>query len=154
MMIYKVIRSLFKGKWFTTISIFIKYPRIRNDSFRQPLYSDGFDYFQLIQFDVKVSQQTRDIHTMLVQCWPIVYDAGSTLCQNWVSVSCLLGCHVVYLWNDNLKGYSHTICTFLWSIEINWRSEQPVGEAHRCCGRFNIWTAVLYLWWDHTQSVS
>ena len=42
------------------------------------------------------SQQTRDLHPMLVQCWPTVYDVGPTLKQHWMSVSCLLGwagCH-------------------------------------------------------------
>ena len=34
--------------------------------------------------------RTRDVHPMLVQCWPIVYDAGSTLYQLRVNVSCLL----------------------------------------------------------------
>ena len=38
------------------------------------------------------SQQTRDFHPMLVQYWPIVYDAGPALYQHWVNVSCLLGC--------------------------------------------------------------
>ena len=31
------------------------------------------------------------VHPMLVQWWPIVYDAGPTLYQHWVNVSCLLG---------------------------------------------------------------
>ena len=38
------------------------------------------------------SQQTRDVHPMLVQCWPTVCDAGPALYQHWVNVSCLLGC--------------------------------------------------------------
>ena len=36
-------------------------------------------------------QQTRDAHPMLVQCWPIVCDAGTTLYQYWASVPRLLG---------------------------------------------------------------
>ena len=28
---------------------------------------------------------------MLIQCWAIVYNAGTTLAQHWVDVSCLLG---------------------------------------------------------------
>ena len=35
-------------------------------------------------------QQIRDIDSMLVQSWPTVYDAGSTLNQHWVNVSCLM----------------------------------------------------------------
>ena len=36
------------------------------------------------------TQQTKDLGTMLDQCWSIVYDAGPTLIQHWVNVSCLL----------------------------------------------------------------
>ena len=36
-------------------------------------------------------QQTRDIHTVLFQCWPIVLDAGPTVKQHWVNDSSLLG---------------------------------------------------------------
>ena len=35
-------------------------------------------------------QQTRDIHTMLFQCWPTIFDAGPTLKQYCVNGSCLL----------------------------------------------------------------
>ena len=38
-----------------------------------------------------VSQHERDIHTMLVHCWPSVADGGPTLYQHWVNVSYLLG---------------------------------------------------------------
>ena len=31
------------------------------------------------------------IHSMLFQCWPIVFDAGPTLKQHWVKAPCLLG---------------------------------------------------------------
>ena len=37
------------------------------------------------------SQQTRDIHPRLIQCWSTVCDAGPTLYQHWVNVSRLLG---------------------------------------------------------------
>ena len=37
------------------------------------------------------TQQTRDVHQMLVQCWASVADGGPTLHQHWVNVSCLLG---------------------------------------------------------------
>ena len=35
--------------------------------------------------------RTRYTDPMLSQCWSSVYDAGPTLSQNWVSVSCLPG---------------------------------------------------------------
>ena len=38
-----------------------------------------------------ISQQTRDIHPMLFQCWPSVEDDGPTLKQHWVNAPCLLG---------------------------------------------------------------
>ena len=37
-----------------------------------------------------VTQQTRAIHLMLFQCWPTVYDAGSTLKEHRVNAPCLL----------------------------------------------------------------
>ena len=37
------------------------------------------------------AQQTRGIHTMLFQCWPTVFDAGTALNQHWVNGPCLLG---------------------------------------------------------------
>ena len=37
------------------------------------------------------TQKTRDIHSILFQCWPTVSDAGPTLKQHWVNVPCLLG---------------------------------------------------------------
>ena len=33
------------------------------------------------------TQQTRDSHPLLVQCWSSVYDAGPTLNQQWANVS-------------------------------------------------------------------
>ena len=38
-----------------------------------------------------VTQQTRHIDLMLVQCWASVVDGGPTLAQHWIDVSCLLG---------------------------------------------------------------
>ena len=42
---------------------------------------------------VPTSQQTRDIEPLLDQCWSTVYDAGPTLIQQWLNVSCLLTWH-------------------------------------------------------------
>ena len=47
-------------------------------------------YVQRLVFS-RTSQQTRYIHPILDQCWSTVYDAGPTLVQYWVDVSCLLG---------------------------------------------------------------
>ena len=38
-----------------------------------------------------LTQQARDIDPVLFQCWASVADAGPTLKQHWVNVSCLLG---------------------------------------------------------------
>ena len=37
------------------------------------------------------TQQTRDIESLLVQCWASVVDGGPTLNQQWLNVSCVLG---------------------------------------------------------------
>ena len=45
------------------------------------------------------SQQTRDIHPLLLQCWASVYDAGPTLNQQWgqcwANEFMRLSCHLV-----------------------------------------------------------
>ena len=43
------------------------------------------------------SQQTRYVDSMLLQCWPTVYDVGPILSQHCVNESCLLGCCVCCL---------------------------------------------------------
>ena len=43
------------------------------------------------QVEKSEAQQIRDVYTMLVQCWPAVYDVAPTLNQHWVNVSCLMG---------------------------------------------------------------
>ena len=53
--------------------------------------------YQLLMFPV-ISQQTRDIVPLLVQCWSTVYDAGPTLNQQLDNVSCLLGYEMYYAW--------------------------------------------------------
>ena len=37
------------------------------------------------------TQQTRDVHSVPVQCWASVADSGPTLNRHCVNVSCLLG---------------------------------------------------------------
>ena len=41
--------------------------------------------------DIAITQQTRDIEPLLVQCWASVVDGGPALNQQWLNVSCLLG---------------------------------------------------------------
>ena len=43
---------------------------------------------------VRDSHQSQD--SMLFQCWPTVYDAGSTLIQHSSQSSCLPGCSAIY----------------------------------------------------------
>ena len=55
-----------------------------------------------IKIRSRLSVHINTSHPMLVQCWPIVYDAGPTLyVQHWLNVSCLLGnkrrCPIVVL---------------------------------------------------------
>ena len=51
---------------------------------------------RFIGISMVLPQQTRYINPMLVQCWSTVYDAGPTLYQHWVDVSCLLWKHHRY----------------------------------------------------------
>ena len=43
------------------------------------------------------TQSARYTEPMLVQCWTILCNAGLTLNQRWVSVSCLMGTLVCFL---------------------------------------------------------
>ena len=43
-------------------------------------------YYTPLTYSIALSHQTSDVHTMLVQCWPIVYDAGPTLYRHWVTL--------------------------------------------------------------------
>ena len=43
-----------------------------------------------------LAQQTRGIHPMLFQCWPIIFDAGPTLKQNWMNAPGLLGIMLIF----------------------------------------------------------
>ena len=42
-----------------------------------------------------ISQQKRDIDTMLIKCWATIYNAGPAINQHWVNFSWLLGCDYV-----------------------------------------------------------
>ena len=46
----------------------------------------------MIDSDTMGSRQTRDIEPLLDQCWASVVDGGPTLNQQWLNVSCLVGC--------------------------------------------------------------
>ena len=49
-----------------------------------------FAFFNLCDVRMCIAtQQTRDIESMLGQCWPAVYDVGPTSSQHWLNVSCL-----------------------------------------------------------------
>ena len=38
-----------------------------------------------------ITQQARVIDPLMDQCWASFYDAGTTLTQQWLNASCLLG---------------------------------------------------------------
>ena len=46
----------------------------------------------MIDSDTMGSRQTRDIEPLLDQYWASVVDGGPTLNQQWLNVSCLVGC--------------------------------------------------------------
>ena len=48
---------------------------------------------QILAF-LPLSQQTRHIETILVDCWASAADSGPTLNQHCFNVSCLLGSHL------------------------------------------------------------
>ena len=64
----------------------------------------------------------RHTDLMLVQCWTSVCDAGPTLNQHWVSVSCLLGgwciwlCTCLQIVRDRLFTGSHDATLRVWDI--------------------------------------
>ena len=58
-----------------------------------------WDYCQWCSRDIEPMQQhqTQDVYSMLVQCWPDIYDVDPTLKQHWVNISCLLGAHLDHI---------------------------------------------------------
>ena len=38
----------------------------------------------------ELTQQTKDVHSMLLSCWTSVADDDPTLPQHWINVSCFL----------------------------------------------------------------
>ena len=53
--------------------------------------------FRLERVNTWISQQTRDVHTMLDYCWADVAGGGATLDRHWGNVS--------FYWNDRLSVY-------------------------------------------------
>ena len=60
-----------------------------------------------LKYCVDSAPNKHDAERMLIQCWPIVYDAGPTLNQHCFNVSCLLvnHPHVITFWNKQLFMY-------------------------------------------------
>ena len=73
------------------------------------------------------SQQTRDTHPFVDQCWASVVDAGPTLIHQWISVSC---------W------YRSTLFTTIMpDLVYNLRPPAPHGQVFVCDDR-PVWTFV------------
>ena len=64
-------------------------------------------------------QQTRDDQPMLVQCWPIVFDAGSTLCQHCLIASCSLGC-LKYKYRCDHGTWFLVLCIYSRHLDHRW----------------------------------
>ena len=68
-----------------------RWPNIEPTSCECLVFFLGWLWYQSRQSVCRVSHQTRDAESMLIQSWPIVSDSGPTLNQHWFSISCLRG---------------------------------------------------------------
>ena len=67
---------------------------LMNDILWIPHWLESPDWIYLTRLEryaIRLNQQARDVETMLVECWPIVCDAGPSLNQHCFNASCLLG---------------------------------------------------------------
>ena len=75
-------------------------------------------------------QQTRYVEPMLVQCWAGIGDAGSTLSQHWLDISCL----AVRTWdtfNQSSSQESQFDPMLIWFYRRCTNIQLPSGQ---CCG--------------------
>ena len=76
-------------------------------------------FFYFFKLDKTPTQQTQDIEPLLVQCWSTVYDAGSTLNQQFLNILCLLGR------NNSHVGNPICIPDF-----FTWQDSYPANTSH------------------------
>ena len=113
----------------------------------QGLCDTGASEQAIRNINLRVSQQTQDIDTMLVQCWTSVVDAGSTLVQQWVNVSRLLGSHARARYSPN-DGSMLCKCRQHWS-NIGWLFRVcwvwPLPPSHYFFSRDMVFTLIIFL---------
>ena len=71
----------------------------------------------------------QDVYPFLIQCWPTVFDAGPTLNQHRVNLSCVLGYHITLLY---LQSQRSPFLPYPLEQEVNFQSLEAVdlcGEA-------------------------
>ena len=83
-------------------------------------------------------QKTRDIHPLLAQCWSSVYDAGSTLSQQWLNVSCLLLYHG--------EG-SHPLQCEKCPEQAHWSGEKWASSVASCHPFVQFKSSLTFLTW-------
>ena len=84
------------------------------------------------------SQQTRDIHPMLFQCWLIVSDAGPTLKHHWVNAPCFLGFHPANSGSSSIAGL------LLSQRRRPWPNTNPAMGEYLAFTRYSV-PGVIYL---------
>ena len=78
------------------------------------------------------TQQTRDVHPMLFQCWLTVFDAGPTLKQHRVNASCLLGiikaksCDLASIIQVEDITVQRNVPRFCMSVICGWNLQFPI----------------------------
>ena len=71
-------------------------------------------------------KQTRDVDPLLHQCWPTVCDAGPTLIQQWINVSCLLGRHLPSVLKQSVSSSSKLTVK---AIRSRWTSSNRINAS-------------------------
>ena len=87
-------------------------------------------------------QQARDIQPRLVQCWPSVYDAGPTLNQPWLNVSCFVDDAWV-----SLSGPGPALL----SARTTWDSALYPFCTTRSTSQLTSHADPMLVWWEKTE---
>ena len=91
------------------------------------------------------TRQTGDIHPVLVQCWPTIYDTGPTLKQYWINVYCFATDETMRLIAS--QGQTRRPAnTWRWTNVGLMFSYFPLSYTKQFSEPANAWR-LLILWW-------
>ena len=102
-------------------------------------------YLAFCDCSTMLSQKTRDVESMLTQCWARVVDDGPILNQHCVNASCLLGYHQHSKPEDTMRR-SNVVLMFWSNIVDSW----PTIKQHVV----NVFAGKCFIHIKHNPKIS